>query len=161
MTRPPPAKKISPWSNAAAARRERPYLSTTPWAGFSKHDRARDEPLTACPSPRCRRARACLAAHDGLYCRRTHFSPAEIAAMQADSELARALAALPEAADADDLSGRLERMTRLAEIRRAHHEEMTARWKAGEFDHLYGKYRPQGVLMKPPPRTYVETGPRA
>jgi hypothetical protein len=32
-----------------------------------------------------------------------------------------------------------------------------ARWKAGEFDHLYGPYRAKGIVMKAPPKTYVES----
>jgi hypothetical protein len=34
--------------------------------------------------------------------------------------------------------------------------EMTERWRAGEFNHLYGPYAPKGVLMKAPPKIYVE-----
>ena len=33
---------------------------------------------------------------------------------------------------------------------------MTARWKAGEFDHLFGPYKASGVWLKPPERSYVE-----
>jgi uncharacterized protein (DUF952 family) len=35
-------------------------------------------------------------------------------------------------------------------------ERMTAKWKRGDFDHLYGPYDPKGVLMQPPKREYVE-----
>jgi hypothetical protein len=33
---------------------------------------------------------------------------------------------------------------------------MTAQWKAGAFDGLYGKYTPKGVVLTPPPKVYVE-----
>ena len=72
-----------------------------------------------------------------------------------ESELGRALAALSVAAY-DDLEGRKERIIRGREIRHAHHEKMVARWKAGEFDQLHGPYRAKGVLLKPPPKAYVE-----
>ena len=150
----PISKNIRGRSNPPAAA-PRPYLSQQPWAGFPKHDRAREQPLPACPSPRCRRAKACLAAHDNLYCRRTHFSPAIIRKLWGMSELGRALAALP-VAEYDDLEGRKDRIIRGREIRHAHHEKMVARWQAGEFDQLYGPYRPKGVLLKPPPKTYAE-----
>ncbi len=54
------------------------------------------------------------------------------------------------------LTERMERINNLAAIQRAQLAKMTARWKAGEFDHLYGPYRAKGVLLKPPPKTYVE-----
>ena len=69
--------------------------------------------------------------------------------------MGRALAALP-VAEYDDLEGRKDRIIRGREIRHAHYEKMVARWKAGEFDQLYGPYKPKGVLLKPPPKTYVE-----
>ena len=78
--------------------------------------------------------------------------------MRRETALAKAIKAVPPGADAHDLEGRLDRATRIAELRKEHHAEMTARWKAGEFDHLYGKYAKQGRLMKPPPRQYQEYG---
>ena len=154
MKHPPNSKYIRVRINPPAAA-PRPYLSQQPWAGFTKHDRPREQPLPECPSKHCRRARACLAAHDNLYCQRTHFSPATIRKLWAESELGRALAALP-VAEYDDLEGRKERIIRGREIRHAHYEKMAARWKAGEFDQLYGAYKPKGVLLKPPPKAYVE-----
>jgi hypothetical protein len=41
-------------------------------------------------------------------------------------------------------------------VRQMQKTEMTERWQAGEFDHLYGPYAPKGVLMKAPPKIYVE-----
>ena len=58
--------------------------------------------------------------------------------------------------DPGDLTERMERINHLAEIQKAQAAEMTGRWKAGEFDQLYGPYRAKGVLMKPPPKMYVE-----
>ena len=76
--------------------------------------------------------------------------------MRRAETLARAIEAVPPVLDAHDLEGRLERATYIAELRKEHHAEMTARWKASEFDHLYGKYASRGVVMKPPPRIYVD-----
>jgi hypothetical protein len=59
-------------------------------------------------------------------------------------------------ADRDDLESRKKRIIRAREIRHAHYEKMAERWKAGEFDQLYGPYKPCGVLLKPPPKVYVE-----
>jgi len=155
MKKPSNPKNIRRRSNPPA-KVLRPYLSQQPWAGFTKHDWRRDRPLPVCPSKHCRRAKTCLAAHDNLYCQRTHFSPPRIRKLWAESALGRALAAIPPAAGSDDLEGRKERIIRGKEIRYAYREKMTARWKAGEFDQLYGPYRAKGVLLKPPPKAYVE-----
>jgi hypothetical protein len=133
-----------------------PHMSQTPWTGFTPHDCPRDNSLPACPSRHCHRAKACLAAHDGLYCRRTHFSPAEQKKWQRRDPLRRELDAVLPAVDPHDFSQRMERIGELAAIRRAHAARMTARWKAGEFDHLYGPYSAKGVLMRAPPKVYVE-----
>ena len=68
----------------------------------------------------------------------------------------RELDAVPPVMDPHDLSERVERINQLAAIQRAHAASMTGRWKAGEFDQLYGPYTAKGVLMKPPPKIYVE-----
>jgi len=142
--------------NNISTRKKAPYLSREPWWGFTSHDLPREKPLARCPSPLCRRARQCRAAHDGLYCQRTHFSPPEIEKMREQSPLAKAIAAVPPVADADDLEARLDRANMIASLRKDHHAEMTARWQAGEFDHLYGKYAAKGRLMTPPPKAYRE-----
>jgi hypothetical protein len=72
----------------------------------------------------------------------------------------RELDRVPPVMDPDDLPERMERINQLAAIQTAHTAEMTERWKAGEFDHLYGPYRPKGVLMKPPPKIYVDAPER-
>jgi hypothetical protein len=156
MSRDPNPENIRVRKNKFPPKAQHPYISHEPWAGFTRHDCLRENPLPACPSPRCRRAKACIASHDTLYCRRTHFSPAEQKKWQRRDPHRRELAAVPEVADPHDLEERLERVAELAAIRRAQVAEMTARWKAGEFDQLYGSYTPKGVLMKPPPKTYVE-----
>ncbi len=63
---------------------------------------------------------------------------------------------VPQVIDPNDLMERMERINRLAAILRAREAEMTARWKAGEFDHLHGPSTSKGVLLKPPPKIYVE-----
>ena len=159
MIHDPKAEIISVRSKARGRKRTRAYRSASPWAGFTSHDKPRSKPLPVCPHPRCRRDKTCLAAHDGLYCRRTYFSPAEIAEMQPKDPLAQAIAALPTAGDRWDFEDRGERIKQAAELRLAHHEKMTARWKAGIFDDLFGKYSPRGVLIKPPPKAYVDLRP--
>ena len=155
MKNPPKGKNIRRRSTPPAAT-PRPYLSQYPWAGFTMHDSPRDQPLPVCPSQRCRRAKACLAAHDNLYCQRTHFSPAVKKKWLRRDPRRRELDAVPPVKDPHSLSERMERINELAAIQRAHAARMTARWKAGEFDALYGPYRAKGVLLKPPPKAYVE-----
>ncbi len=133
-----------------------PRLSQTPWAGFTRHDCPRGLDLPACPSRRCGRAKACVAAHDGLYCRRTHFSPAEQQKWEHRDPHLRALAALPDDVRPGDLPGQAKRLVEIYSIRLQRQMAMTERWQAGEFDHLYGPWRARGALLKPPPKIYVE-----
>ena len=122
-----------------------PYLSHTPWAGFSKHDHPRGVALAACPAARCQRLKKCVAAHRGIYCRRTHLSHAEYMAGQPKP---------PPQPYGDNLELRRERLVDLIEQRKIAHDALTAHWKAGEFDQLSGKWRAAGVLMSPPPREF-------
>ena len=55
-----------------------------------------------------------------------------------------------------NLLAQTKRLMDITTIRLMQKTEMTERWKAGEFDHLYGPYAPKGVLMKAPPKIYVE-----
>jgi hypothetical protein len=132
------------------------FVSNRPWAGFTAHDSPRPEPLPRCPNARCRRAKACIAALDNLYCLRTHHSLAEQQRLRAASELTRELQFVPEVTDKDSLTERAERIAAFAEIRRSHDARMLAKWRAGEFDKRFGPWRRDGVVMKPPPRSYVE-----
>jgi hypothetical protein len=54
----------------------------------------------------------------------------------------------------------LARTKHLMDITTIRLMQMTGRWQAGEFDHLYGPYAPKGVLMNPPPKIYVERSER-
>jgi hypothetical protein len=155
MNHPPNPRNIRRRSKPPAAAL-RPYLSRQPWAGFTKHDLPRQQPLPVCPSPRCRRAKDCLAAHDNLYCQRTHFPPALKRRWLRRDPRQRELDAVPPVMDPHSLTERMERINELAAIQRAQAARMTARWKAGEFDQLYGPYRAKGVLLEPPPKVYVE-----
>ncbi len=156
MTGPAPAKIIRRRNKHARREPPAPVLSCRPWAGFTARDMPREEPLPRCPSPRCRRARACIAAIDNLYCLRTHYSLHEQRRRNAGSSLQRELDSVPAVVDAGSLSARMVRIAELAVIRGSHDGEMLARWKSGVLDHLYGKYRQGGVVLKPPPRSYVE-----
>jgi hypothetical protein len=149
-------RELRPRINKPAPKAARARVSHEPWFGFSRHDAPRDAPLAVCPSPACRRAKTCIAAHDNLYCRRTHFSPAEQEARQRLDPLRLELDGVLPVVDRTSLSEQAERITALAAIRRAHAARMTKRWKAGEFDGLYGKYTAKGVALAPPPRLYVE-----
>ena len=135
MTLPPPPDPKKPL----------PHLSHSPWAGFTPREHKRAEALGLCPNPRCRRLKACVAAHDGLYCQRTHLSHAAYLAGLAKRE-----------PPPRDLELRRLAMIDALEQNKAAHAALTARWKAGEFDHLYGKWRARGALVKPPPKQYVE-----
>ena len=151
--------KIRARMNKLSPKSRRPHVSQAPWAGFSPHDGPRETPLAVCPSPHCRRAKACLAALDNLYCQRTHFSAAEQKKQQRHDPYQRAVAAVPEVVGRYNFGDQMERINELAALRRDYTQDMTARWKAGAFDQLYGPYRAKGVLMLPPPRVYVEEGP--
>jgi hypothetical protein len=97
-----------------------------------------------------------VAAHDNLYCQRTHFSPAEQKKRERGDPHQRAVDAVPPVADHGNMMARTKRLIDIAAIRLMQKSEMKERWAAGEFDHLYGPYRPKGVLLKPPPKIYVE-----
>jgi hypothetical protein len=133
-----------------------PRVTHEPWSGYTRHDAPREVALPLCPAPRCRRARQCAAAHDELYCQRTHFSKPEQVKWQRNHPLRRALDAVPEVIDPTDLTERMERVAELAGIKRGYAANMTKRWKAGEFDALYGKYTARGVIKTPPPKIYVD-----
>ena len=152
----PDPKAISVRMNKFPLPKPSPHVSKEPWTGFTRHDCPRGNALPVCPSPRCRRAKACHAAHDGLYCRRTHFSPSEQRKWESRDPHQRAMDAVPPVADEKSLAAPLKRCRDIIGIRLAHRDEMTERWQAGEFDHLYGPYRARGVLMEAPPKVYVE-----
>lgn len=131
-----------------------PYKTKTPWNGFTTHEFPRDKPLARCPSPACRRAKACIAAYKELYCLRSH---------ETRTARRRRLRVKPGAGNepAPRLSQTQAKMLghyyslRLDEVQ-ARDAELTRRWKEGEFDAIYGPWVPGGVLKHPPPRHYVE-----
>jgi hypothetical protein len=120
---------------------------------------ARAQPLAICPSPRCWRAKSCIAAVDNLYCLRTHHSLLELKAIRDRSELRKDLDTVMPVVDPTDLKARLEQINEIAAIRRSYEARQLERWKSGAFDHLYGPYRAQGVTLSAPPKAYVE-GPK-
>lgn len=133
-----------------------PYLTTTPWHLFTLRERKRPAPLRRCPSAKCRRAKACLDAHDQIYCQRSHESVAERRAKRGSRGL-EPQAARPAAAwTLDEITAKREESDLMLAAAQAREREMTKRWKAGEFDDLYGKYKPHGVLKHPPSRQYTE-----
>jgi hypothetical protein len=134
------------------AQKHAPILSHTPWAGYGPADFRRAEALPKCPSFRCGREKKCVAAHQDLYCRRTHYSKAEYVKQKPADQSA---AQLPRARDALDLDARRERLILQIEQRLEVQAELKARWKSGAVDHLYGKYRAGGVLLHPPDKIYV------
>jgi hypothetical protein len=149
-------RKLRPRINRPAPKVAKARVSHMPWTGYSRHDAPRENPLPVCPSAACRRAKLCLAAHDNLYCQRTHFSPAEQEERQRLDPLRLELNEVPPVMDPKSLTERAERISTLSAIRRAHDARMTARWKAGEFDGVYGPYKAKGVVLSPPPKIYVE-----
>lgn len=140
---------------AAPAKLSRqPRHSSAPWWGFSKHDQPRGEALACCPKARCRRAKACLAAIDGLYCLRTHHDKFEQQWLRRHHPLARQIRDIPKVEDKRDHLAQARRAEAVMELRRAYDAAMLKRWKAGSLDELYGKYNPKGALMKPPKREF-------
>ena len=133
----------------------KPFYSQTPWAGFARGDAPRAQALPVCADARCRRAKLCHAAHAGLFCQRTHFSPEEQKKFYAPAQRAFDLK-FPAHPKNAPLDLREERLMAILAQRKRDAQEMKARWKAGEFDALYGQWRGRGVLMKPPPKHYVE-----
>jgi hypothetical protein len=129
---------------------KKPYLTTSPWLPFTSRERKRPELLSHCPSARCQRAKACVDAHENLYCQRSHETP-----KQARVRLGLAadpIAYTPSKLTAKALKAKRIKNEMLLEDARSEAEARLARWKAGEYDHLYGKYRAQGVWKEPPPR---------
>ncbi|MBG1231396.1 hypothetical protein [Aestuariivirga litoralis] len=130
----------------------RPYLTHAPWAGYTSREHARAEPLAQCPNARCRRLQHCVAAHDDLYCQRTHISHAEYLDGLPPHE--PMIVNSPELMEIYKLEMEAQAADRLDAFKR-----LQARWKAGEFDALYGKYSARGVLKHPPEKRFVR-GPR-
>jgi hypothetical protein len=129
-----------------------PYLTITPWAGFTARERKRKTLLAHCPSKACARAKACVDAHDKLYCQRSHESLAQSRVRQGlmPVKISKRLMTLEEA-QAKRLA-----IDGLLDEAKARQHELTQRWKAGEFDAAYGKFKPGGVLKHPPIRQYTE-----
>jgi hypothetical protein len=124
-----------------------PKLSDAPWLGYTSREHLRDRPLRSCSSPRCKRVKSCVAAHDDLYCQRTHWSHAQYLKMQPPN---------PDFIESTDLEFRREQMLAIIEKRMAKQREKINLWKAGAFDDLYGKYKRYGVLKYPPEKRFVE-----
>jgi hypothetical protein len=125
-----------------------PYVTREPWLGFTPRERLRISPLRLCPSTKCRRAKACVDAHDDLYCQRTHQGvPQPHKAQPARSARGFTSTELAVIREKND-----ERLAEVAAMKRL----MVAKWKAGAFDALYGKFRQHGVWKHPPQRQYTE-----
>jgi hypothetical protein len=136
----------------------KPLLTLQPWSGFGPYDKKRDLPLPVCPSPACRRAKACIRATDDHFCQRTHLTPTEIRAQAATgASKSITMPRLGPKASAKQLAVYRIMTDHLLEDIDLHNAQMLARWKKGELDHLYGKYDPKGITLQPPPRLYVET----
>ena len=127
-----------------------PYLTTTPWLPYTSRERKRAEILKRCPSARCRRAKACVDAHDNIYCQRSHESVAEARQGKPAPVVVRQRLTLAQC------RAKIAETDMLLDQATAKTEAMRERWKSGVLDHLYGKYRPGGVLKHPPERQYTE-----
>jgi hypothetical protein len=132
----------------------KPYYSTTPWTGFTPREKKRPQALARCPSLSCRRAKACQAAHDGLYCQRSHLSLREFRTR--NPQPANDLGRLPRNPSKTQMRAKRILSEMLAAEAADKLKDMTDRWKHGDFDELYGKWTKRGTLMTPPPRQYTE-----
>jgi hypothetical protein len=132
----------------------KPYYSTTPWTGFTRREKKRDEALARCPSPACRRAKACQAAHEDLYCRRSHLSLKEFRART--EQLPRDLGQFPVTPTKSQMRAKRIMTDLLAAEAASKLKDMTERWKRGDLDDVYGKWTARGKLMQPPERQYTE-----
>jgi hypothetical protein len=130
----------------------RPYLTTTPWAGYTPRERPRKTPLARCPSKACARAKACVDAHDKLYCQRSHESLEQSRVRHGKPPLKPSKR--PWTLEQVQTK-RLIIEAQLGEAQ-AREKDMTERWKAGEFDAAFGKFKPGGVLKHPPVRQYTD-----
>jgi hypothetical protein len=130
----------------------KPYLTSTPWVPFTMRERKRPEPLAHCPSAKCQRAKACVDAHDQTYCQRSHESIAERRARLGITQQPRTVR---ENFTLDQITAKREESDLMLADVQAKERELTKRWKAGEFDDLYGKFKHHGVLKQPPPRDFA------
>jgi hypothetical protein len=134
------------------APRWRPY----PWSRYSKDDQPRTAPLPRCPSAKCRRAKACLDAHKGLYCQRTHFTFDEGMIRTPKSEAEVYIQSRRPPPKGASLDIKLDFIREVRELWNDDNREQMKLWRAGAFGDVYGKYRTGGVLKTPPPRVYEE-----
>jgi hypothetical protein len=130
----------------------RPY----PWSRYAKDEHPRQTPLPRCPSAKCRRAKACLDAHRGLFCQRTHFTHAEGLIRTPQSETAIYIHSLQSPPKGTPSEIRLEFIREMQGLWKDYNTEKMRMWRSGAFVDIYGKYRPGGVLKTPPPRIYEE-----
>jgi hypothetical protein len=142
----------SPLPPSKSAPRWKPY----PWSRFSSDEFPREQALPVCPSQKCRRAKACLAAHKGLFCQRTHFNRAEGLVRSPKSEMDRYIAGIkmPSASSTPDLH--MVYIKEISALRLADQREKMKLWRAGAFGDSHGPYHTKGVMKSPPPRIYVE-----
>ena len=133
-----------------------PRWKPFPWSGFTADDLPREKPLPLCPSMKCRRARVCHDAYQGLYCRRTHFSRSEGKQRMVRTEMEKHIASLPRPPENAPLDLRMEFIKEITDLRRMAEREKIQQWRAGAWKDKYGPYRASGFMKSPPPKTYTE-----
>jgi hypothetical protein len=132
--------------------RWKPY----PWSRFSADEFPRDKPISRCPDTKCVRAKACLAAHKGLFCQRTHFARTEGERRVAKSDMEKYIESLPSPPANAALEARMDHIKEVSDLRAMETREKVKLWRAGAFGKTYGSYRSGGLMKSPPPRHYVE-----
>jgi hypothetical protein len=133
-----------------------PRLTKKPWNGYSIGDWPREKPLPRCPSQRCCRAKQCLDAYDGLYCKREFLSPKAIKTLYQQSQLQQRIKALLPFGQQSDPAIREAWAHEVAGLHKDNVKRLTALWKDGHLDRFYGAYRPGGVVIAPPVKRYQE-----
>jgi hypothetical protein len=133
-----------------------PRWKPFPWSRYSADDCPREKPLPVCPAAKCRRAKACVAAHKGLFCQRTHFSRTEGQKRTPMSEVDQYIASLPKPPPSAGQELHTTYLQEIAALRTSEQREKMKLWRAGAFGDQYGPYTTKGTMKQPPPCRYVE-----
>ncbi len=127
-----------------------------PWSRFSADEFPRENPLPRCPDPKCRRAKACLSAHKGLFCQRTHFTIREGKIRTPKTETGKYIDAITMPPTGAGLDLHMTYIKEISGLRKVEQKQMEKIWRAGGYDKAFGPYTAKGFMRGPPAKHYVE-----